>query len=92
MDFPRLVWVEKIVHRVEIHGLSGKNQQQKTVPGAFVFIQSYLLFSYMKEAITMDFLEKSASVNNVSHCELLRHNQDYLLHDLHTLTHTRIYI
>ena len=39
------------------------------------------VFWNMIGPITIDFLEKGATVNNISYCQLLRQNSPYLLND-----------
>ena len=41
-----------------------------------------IVFSDMKGSITFDFLEKGATVNSASYCQLLRQYSPYLFNDI----------
>ena len=53
------IWVEKTVHWVETHWLSDK------VPDVAVMLT---VFWDMKVSISIDFLEKGATINGASYC------------------------
>ena len=61
---------------MEMRWLYGKVK----VLGAVVSEKSHAVWN-MKGPITIDFLEKGATVNFASYCQLLRHNSPYLLND-----------
>ena len=73
------VWVEKSIHEVETHWLSGKEK----VLGEAVSTEDHAIsISWdMKGPITIEFLEKGATVKSAFSCQLLRQNYCYLLND-----------
>ena len=83
MGLPQPTWVRKTVHGMEICWLSGKEK----VPGAqSVKKVMLILFLDIKGPVSIDFLEKSATVYSSSNCLILGQNSSYLFNDL------RIYI
>ena len=50
-----------------------------------------IVFWDMKGLITIDFLEKSATQNNASYCQLLRKNPTYLLNKSRIFNHNYNY-
>ena len=70
MDFPLRTKVEKTVSAVEKHWLSSNGK----VMGAAISKKNVILivFLTMKWLIIIDFFENSASVNNVSYCQILK--------------------
>ena len=49
----------------------------KKVPGAAVDTKNLTVFRDMKESITIDFLEKGATISSASYCQLLGQNSLY---------------
>ena len=79
MDLPLWDWVEKTVHGVEIHWLFGKEKVLGTVISKEGHADIFL--RHEKKPITIDFLEKGATVKNASCCQFIWQNSSYLLND-----------
>ena len=71
-------WVEKTVHEVETHWLSGKERVSGTVVSKEGDANHLLRH---ESTITTDFLEKGPTINSASNCQLSRQNLPYLLND-----------
>ena len=76
MDLPLRARVKKAVHEVEIQWLFSKKKfwSQWSIKKVRLPI-----FWDMKEPITIDFLEKGATVNIGSNCQIRRQDSPYLL-------------
>ena len=69
IDLPLRAWVEKTVHGVKTHWLSGKENFQVSKEGH--------VDKPLKGPITIDFLEKGTTVNSASYGQVLRQNSPY---------------
>ena len=61
-------WAEKTVSGVETHWITCNEKVQGTAAVTKIMVT---VFWDMKEPITVDFLEKGATVNSSSYCQLL---------------------
>ena len=50
------------------------------------------VFCNMKGPMTIDFVEKGATLNSASHCQLFRQNSPYILNEPHTFFNISIFI
>ena len=57
MGLPLQAWVEKTIHRMETHSLSGKEK----ISSAVVSKEGHANKTFMKGSMTFDFLENMAS-------------------------------
>ena len=68
MGLPQQAWIKVIVHGVETYWLSRKESVLDTTISKEGHTET--IFWDIKGAMTIGFLEKSAAVNNASHCQL----------------------
>ena len=74
--FSTRVWVERIVHAVEKHWLTGK----ENVPRASFSLKVLLIYFWvMKWLIIIDFLEKGATINSIFSCKHLREKFTFVI-------------
>ena len=78
MSLPLRFWVEKTVHGMRAHWLSGNEK----VPGSAVRKKVMLTVLLGHERpITNNFLEKDVTITSAFYCQPLKQNSPYLLND-----------
>ena len=89
MRLPPQAWVEMTINEVETHWFFSKEAFGTPVSKKKVMLTVFL---DMKGSITIDFLEKGATINGTSFCQLPRQISHYLLNISGTIMYMYIYI